>query len=549
MEAAPPEAGVAEGYEALAVGDWVAARAAFESAVTIEESPEALDGLGRTLWWLRESEQAVVHRERAYSGFRRDGQLPRAARIALWLSREYALVWGNHAAANGWLARAERLLADVAPGAEQGWLDLARSERAPEPVESARLAAAALDVAVGTGDVDLELRALAQLGLAEVSSGKLDEGLARLDEAMAAATGGEAATLETFADVSCTLMLACERADDAERPRQWAEVFEAFTRKYDHIALLAFCRTCCADVYAANGRIDAAEAELLAALRELEEAGQQARCVHPAARLAEIRVLQGRFEEAEQFLSGFEDQPDAVQAAAALRLARGEPQAAAAVLERRLDELGHSNLLAAQPLAQLVEASIAAGDLGAAGAAAAELSKIAETSGRDRAHALAAFAAGRVAAASDDPSAHELLRRALNLFAGLPQPLEAARARLELARSLARLTPEVAIDYARRARSDLEALGAEREADEAAALMRELGAKGRAGPREFGRLSKRELEVLRLLGEGLTNSEIAKRLFISPKTAEHHVGRIYGKLQLRTRTELAAYAVRNLGRE
>jgi DNA-binding NarL/FixJ family response regulator len=214
-----------------------------------------------------------------------------------------------------------------------------------------------------------------------------------------------------------------------------------------------------------------------------------------------------------------------------------------------VDELGRSNLLAAQPLAQLVEARVAEGDLGAARAAADELGKIAEMSGRDRAQALAAFAAGRIAVACDDPSAHELLHRALNLFASLPQPLEAARVRVELARSLAGGTPQVAIDLARRARSDLEALGAEREADEAAALMRQLGAKGRAGPRDFGRLSKRELEVLRLVGEGLTNGEIAKRLFISPKTAEHHVGRIYGKLQLRTRTELAAYAVRNLGPE
>ena len=127
--------------------------------------------------------------------------------------------------------------------------------------------------------------------------------------------------------------------------------------------------------------------------------------------------------------------------------------------------------------------------------------------------------------------------------------MEAARARLELARAVAGSTPQVAIDLARRARSDLDALGAEREADEAAALMRALGAKGRAGPRDYGLLSKREVEVLRLVGEGLTNVEIAERLFISPKTAEHHVGRIYSKLQLRTRTELAAYAVRNLGRE
>jgi ATP/maltotriose-dependent transcriptional regulator MalT len=451
-------------------------------------------------------------------GFRRDGQLARAARIALWLSREYSLVWGNDAASRGWLARAERLLCDVAPGAEQGWLDLSRSERAREPGESARLAAAALDVALETGDVDLELRTLAQLGLADVSAGKLEEGLARLDEAMAAATGGEAATLETFADVSCTLMLACELAEDGERPRQWAQVFETFARKYDHVALLAFCRTCCADVYAANGRVDAAEQELLAALRELEEAGQRARCIHPAARLAEIRVLQGRFEDAEQFLTGFEDEPEALQATVALRLARGEPDAAAALLDQRVDELDRSNLRAAQPLAQLVEARVASGDLEAARAAADDVRALARRSGRDRVEALAALADGRVAAASGDPSAAELLQRALNLFASLPQPLDAARVRLELARAVAASTPEVAVDLARRARSDLEALGAEREADEAAALMRTLGAKARAGPRDYGKLSRREVEVLRLLGEGLTNVEIAQRLFISPKT-------------------------------
>ena len=73
-------------YEALASGDWMAARQAFETVLAVEDPPEALDGLGRTLWWLREPESAVVSRERAYSGFRRAGDLGRAARIALWRS-------------------------------------------------------------------------------------------------------------------------------------------------------------------------------------------------------------------------------------------------------------------------------------------------------------------------------------------------------------------------------------------------------------------------------------------------------------------------------
>ncbi len=549
MGAAAAESGVAEGYEALAAGDWAGARAAFEATLAVEEFPEALDGLGRALWWLRESDKAVVYRERAYSGFRRDGQLARAARIALWLSREYALVWGNEAAANGWLARAERLLAHVAPDAECGWLELARAERARDSDLSGRLAAAALDVATTTGDADLELRALAQLGLAEVSAGAVDSGLARLDEAMAAATGGEPATLETFADVCCTLMLACELAGDVERPKQWSEVFEAFVRKYDHVSLLAFCRTCCADVYAANGRVDAAEQELVEALRELREAGQRSRCVHPAARLAEIRVLQGRYDEAEQLLIGFEAEPEAVHAAVALRLARGEPRAATAVLEARLGEMARSSLLAAPLLAQLVEAELAEGDVAEARRTAAELEAIAETSGRERVAALVALARGRIALAAEDPEASDLLQRAVNLFAALPSPLGAARARLELARAHSGSAPEVAVDLARRARTELESLGAVREADAASALMRTLGAKGRAGPKNYGLLSRRELDVLRLVGEGLTNSEIGARLFISPKTAEHHMSRIYSKLQLRNRSEVAAYAVRTFGVE
>jgi ATP/maltotriose-dependent transcriptional regulator MalT len=536
-------------YEALATGDWSNARDRFQEAADLGDSPEALDGLGRALWWLRDERGAVVQRERAYAGFRRDGDLARAARNALWLSREYGLAFGNDAAARGWLARAERLLRDVAPGAETGWLDLTRSEAARDAGTAASLASSALDVALATGDGDLELRALAQLGLAEVTLGETDEGLARLDEAMAAATSGEPATLETFADICCTLMLACERAGDSERPQQWSSVLDDFVRAHDHVTLLAFCRTCCADVYAANGRIDSAEEELELAVRELNAAGQRSRCIPPSARLAEIRVLQGRFDEAERLLDGLEAEPEALQARVALRIARSEPAAASALLTRRLDEVGWTSLRAAPLLAQLVEARLLEGFVDAAAAAASALEEIAATQGRERVEALAAMSRGRIALAEGHPDASDLLLDAVNRFAALGARLDAARTRLELARALAVSSPEVAVDTARHARTELEALGALREADAAAALMRSLGARGRAGPRAAGLLSRREQEVLRLLGNGLSNREIAERLFISPKTAEHHVGRIYAKLGVSSRGEAVAYAVRNLGGE
>lgn len=93
---------------------------------------------------------------------------------------------------------------------------------------------------------------------------------------------------------------------------------------------------------------------------------------------------------------------------------------------------------------------------------------------------------------------------------------------------------------------ELERLGAPREADEAAALLRRLGVRGRTGPKDRGLLTRRELEVLRLLAEGLTNAEIAARLYISTKTAGHHVSNVLAKLGARTRGEAAAWALRNL---
>jgi DNA-binding NarL/FixJ family response regulator len=105
---------------------------------------------------------------------------------------------------------------------------------------------------------------------------------------------------------------------------------------------------------------------------------------------------------------------------------------------------------------------------------------------------------------------------------------------------------ERAVEEARQALSSFERLGATRDADVAAGFLRDLGVGGRTGPKLLAGLSKREVEVLRLLGEGLTNAEIAARLYISTRTVATHVGNIFAKLQLRNRAEAAAYAQRYL---
>ena len=103
----------------------------------------------------------------------------------------------------------------------------------------------------------------------------------------------------------------------------------------------------------------------------------------------------------------------------------------------------------------------------------------------------------------------------------------------------------LALSTARVARDSFEELGARADADRAAALLRELGVAGRTATRgERDELTVREREVLGLVAAGLSNAEIADRLVIAPKTAEHHVGRVLAKLGVRSRAEAAAHAVR-----
>jgi DNA-binding CsgD family transcriptional regulator len=534
---------LARGGVALEAGDWVGARSAFETALAEAASPEAEDGLARALWWQHDFEGAVSHMERAYAAFRERGEDGRAALAAMWLAREYSAAFGNAAAASGWSARAEGLVgADGAPH-ERGWLAVARAERANAPGEILAHAADALELGRSLGDHDLESAGLIRVGYAHVALGDVERGMVEVDEAMAAATGGDVRGLETIGDVICVGIAACELAADWQRIEQWGQVIERWLGEHEHVPVLGFCYACCAEMFVASGQWEMAEGLLNEGLGAMQAAKLRARCVHPAAKLAEMRLLQGRLEEAEQLLSGFEDLPESTHALAMLHLAREDVAMAAAVLLRRLNAVGDDNVLAAPFLALLVVVQLAQGDVAAAGAAAARLEAIAAASSLRRIDAMARLASARVGVASGDPNGVRELERAITAFAEQGLALDAAQARFELARALGE--PEVAIGEARTALAEFERLGAPRDADAVSAFLREHGVAGRTGPKNLGTLTRREREVLALVGEGLSNAEIAARLYISTKTAEHHVSNILAKLHVRTRTEAAALAARS----
>jgi DNA-binding CsgD family transcriptional regulator len=535
---------VARAEEALAEGDWRAAVDGFERVLEREDSPEAHDGLGRALWWLRDVDRAIAEREAAFAGFRERDDDERAIPIALWLAREYREAVANEPVSRGWLARAEGIVRERA-GDDRvagGWLAITRGRLTSDPASALDDASGAVEAGRTARDPNLEATGLALRGLAEIARGEVDAGMTTLDEAMVVATSGEVSDPVVFGDVCCLATRGIEEAGDVSRLERWNEVVLSFMQRTGHPPLLEFCGTCCGEVLLANGQLPEAEDWLVRTIGELEGRGHRARCVHPAAKLAELRLLQGRIEEAARLLEGLEDRPDAQRAAAAVRLAQGDTAVASALLHRRLAQV-EQGLLAAPILALLVEVQLAQGDRATASATADRLRAIAERTGWERTVALADLTRGRVAETAE--AARPFLEAAIASYEGMHMTLDAARARLALADAVREHDPALATHEARSAFDAFDAAGATALADRAAALLRELGAPARTGPKAIGLLSKREREVLVLLGEGLTNAEVAARLFISTKTAEHHVGNVLAKLHLRGRAEAAAFAQRH----
>jgi DNA-binding CsgD family transcriptional regulator len=230
--------------------------------------------------------------------------------------------------------------------------------------------------------------------------------------------------------------------------------------------------------------------------------------------------------------------------AAAVSLARGDAPGAARRLEQRLRHLQEHRAHLSAALDLLVDAYLDGGRLDAAAGAAARLTALSAAASSRRMAALTAGARGRVALARGDADAVADLEAALKLWSALELPLEVARTRLELARALVAGEFDTAVEHARLALAEFESLGASRDADRVAAFLRSAGIVPRTGPKGTGTLTVREREVLGLLGAGLSNPEIARRLHISRKTASHHVSNILAKLGLRNRAEAAAHAVR-----
>ncbi len=156
--------------------------------------------------------------------------------------------------------------------------------------------------------------------------------------------------------------------------------------------------------------------------------------------------------------------------------------------------------------------------------------------------ALLARCDGLVSAGSDATRRHE---QALDLHRRHPDRFEEARTRLVFGTHLrAEREPQLAREQLQAALDTFEELGCEGWAVQARRQARAAGLRPR-GPRRVAPLTEQELAVAELVAEGRRNQEIAAALFVSPKTVEVHLTRIYRKLGLRSRTELSRWHVQH----
>ena len=527
-----------ECFDRRAWADAFAELSAADAEAPLE--PEDLERLATAAYLLGRDEDSVQVWERAHHELLRRADEERAARCAGWMV--FVLMnGGEFARAGGWLARARRLLDDGQRDCvERGHLlvPLAFQHAVAGDWPSAHaISGQAAEIGDRFGDIDLVTLARNIQGRALIGQGETVEGMTLLDELMVAVIADEVSEIVAGA-VYCSVIEACQEVFDLRRAQQWTAALTHWCDSQpDLVPFSGNCLVHRAEIMQLHGAwpdaVDAAQRACERLLRRSQPAVGAA-----FYQQGELHRLCGEFAQAEEAYhqasrSGRDPQPGLAR----LRLAQGQVDAAEATIRRATagaqDRLARSRLLPA-----LVEIMFAAGDAGAAGAAADELSEMAGDLDTPLLRALATHGEGAVLLLEGDArAALGALRHAWSAWRELEVPYEAARVRVLIGLACRELedeeTAEMELDAAR---SVFEQLGAVPDLARAQALSRESPAKPAGG------LTARELDVLRLVATGKTNRSIAADLFLSEKTVARHVSNIFTKLGLSSRAAATAYA-------
>jgi DNA-binding CsgD family transcriptional regulator len=376
-----------------------------------------------------------------------------------------------------------------------------------------------------------------------LAQGRLDGGLALLDEALLAATAGELSPVVTGI-VYCSAIASCQRVFAFDRVREWTEALAAWCAANPQLGLFTgHCLVHRAEVMQMSGSwVEAAEEARRAVQRCVRDIERDA-AGRAHYQQAEIARLRGEFAQAEAIYRdagrlGFDPQPGL----ALLRLTQGDGTAAASAI-RRVIGAAREPLARTRFLPAYVEIMLAVGELEQARTASHELAQTAAAFSTEVLAAMADHAHGSVQLAEGKPQAVLApARRAFRVWQQLGAPYLAARLRVLVARAC------LALGDAEAARMELacahevfERLGAGPDLAAIAALQ-PSGTDSAAAGRPGHGLTERELQVLRLIAKGCTNKAIARELSLSEKTVDRHVSNIFTKTAVSSRAAATAFA-------
>jgi ATP/maltotriose-dependent transcriptional regulator MalT len=446
---------------------------------------------------------------------------------------------GEPAVGGGWVARCRRLLDELGEDVvERGHvlvMVMMGHIFAGEYDRAEALAVEIGDYGRRFADPALAAQSLNARGRMLLYQGRVPEGLALLDEAMVAITTGELSPV--FAGmIYCSLVEACQEVSDYGRVVEWTAALTAFVdAQPDLVAFTGQSAVHRGQIMRVRGAYTEAVEEFERAARRYVATETPAAAGLAWAECGDVHRIRGdyaaaarAYREAGEF--GYEPQPGLAQ----LWLARGRADAAVAAIRRLLaeprDPVSRTRLLPGA-----VEVLLAAGAIEDAAALGEELTRAAATFGIAAIRAFACFAQGSVLLARGEASAAIAeLRRSMHLWQELGAPYEVAHCRLLLGKAM------LALDDAESAAAELAT--ACRAFHDLGALPAEHAASVLMGPSAPGGLTRRELDVLRLVANGASTPQIAKSLVLSQKTVERHLANIFTKLGVSSRTAAARFA-------
>lgn len=359
------------------------------------------------------------------------------------------------------------------------------------------------------------------------------------------------------ASIELPTLDSCPRAVDADLKRIGFELDEArdaydamlarATERGD-VPTEAWCRYGLATVEIAAGRWARAGEHA----EELSDLAEQTGLLRlPSLRTnAHLAGLTGDVDRARVFLDTVVDEAasrgelhnlrGARQIEGLLELSLGDAPAAAAALAHARSIAEEMSVGDPGMLAFLVDEVEALASCGEADTAATVLRRFEERTSSCEAPWVESFAErarGLVRAAQGDlDEARVALERAVGAEAGVPLPLDRARTRLALGRVLRRTQHRAAAQATLDdAIARFEELGAPLWTERAAEERARIGGRAPSGDN----LTPTESRISELVAAGMTNREVAEKLFVTPKTVESALTRVYRKLAVRSRTELA----------